>query len=210
MKNFNKLISTIEQVHSQLQASAANAVNQSLTIRNWIIGYYIVEFEQNGEDRAVYGEKLMEKLAEKFNHIKGIDQRSLRRFRLFYILYPHIETAIRGTLSPILVTEEIRGTLSPILTDNPIMETTSPQLANNLLVPANKLISKLSYSHLELLLNIDSQLKRTFYELECIKGTWTVRELKRQINSLYFERRGLSVRTISKKNSKKPIFEVAQ
>jgi predicted nuclease of restriction endonuclease-like (RecB) superfamily len=41
---------------------------------------------------------------------------------------------------------------------------------------------------------LDSQIKRTFYELECIKGTWSVRELKRQINSLYYERSGMSLK----------------
>jgi len=179
MKNFDKLISTIEQVHLQLQAAAASAVNQSLTVRNWLFGFYIVEFEQKGEDRAAYGDKLIEKLAGKLSHIKGIDERSLRRFRQFYMIYPHFDSAIRGTLTPILETVEI-------------VETLSPQLENSLMVPPHKLISKLSYSHIELLFNIDNSLKRTFYELECIKGTWSVRELKRQINSLYFERSGLS------------------
>ncbi len=194
MENFNKLISTIEQVHGQLQASAASAVNQALTMRNWLIGYYIVEFEQNGEDRAVYGEKLIERLSEKLSHIKGVDKRSLFKFRQFYLFYPHIETAIRGSLTPILNAEEKVGTLPPLLSNNQIVGTVSPLFGNNLIVPPNKLISKLSYSHIELLLNIDNQLKRTFYELECIKGTWSVRELKRQINSLYFERSGLSAK----------------
>ena len=194
MENFDKLITTIEQVHRQLQAAAASSVNQSLTVRNWLIGYYIVEFEQNGEDRAAYGDKLVEKLAGKLNHIKGIDERSLRRFRQFYMIYSHFDSAIRGTVSPELYHSPIRGTLSPELSDNQKVWTVSPQFENKLVVPANKLISKMSYSHLELLLNIDNQLKRTFYELECIKGTWSVRELKRQINSLYFERSGLSAK----------------
>jgi predicted nuclease of restriction endonuclease-like (RecB) superfamily len=68
------------------------------------------------------------------------------------------------------------------------------QLQNQPFVPPQKILSKLSYTHIEQLLNIDNQLKRTFYELECIKGTWSVRELKRQINSLYFERSGLSAK----------------
>jgi len=194
MENFDKLITTIEQIHRQLQAVAASSVNQSLTVRNWLIGYYIVEFEQNGEDRAAYGDKLIEKLAGKLNHIKGIDERSLRRFRQFYMIYPHFDSAIRGTVSPELYHSPIRGTLSPELSGNQKVWTVSPQFENKLVVPANKLISKMSYSHLELLLNIDNQLKRTFYELECIKGTWSVRELKRQINSLYFERSGLSAK----------------
>jgi predicted nuclease of restriction endonuclease-like (RecB) superfamily len=192
MRNFNKLISTIEQVHGQLQASAVNAVNQALTIRNWVIGFYIVEFEQNGEDRAVYGEKLIEKLAGKLNHIKGIEERSLRRFRQFYMTYPHFEDAIRGSVTPELGFTEIRGSLTPILPTSPKVGSVNLHLEEQLVVPPQKILSKLSYTHIEQLLNIDNHLKRTFYELECIKGTWSVRELKRQINSLYFERSGLS------------------
>lgn len=194
MENFDKLISTIEQVHGQLQASAASAVNQALTMRNWLIGYYIVEFEQNGEDRAVYGEKLIEKLAGKLRHIKGIEERSLRRFRQFYMTYPHFESAIRGSLTPELGLTEIRGSLTPIFTASPKVWSLTPQLQNQPFVPPQKILSKLSYTHIEQLLNIDNQLKRTFYEIECIKGTWSVRELKRQINSLYFERSGLSAK----------------
>jgi len=194
MENFDKLISTIEQVHGQLQASAASAVNQALTMRNWLIGYYIVEFEQNGEDRAVYGEKLIEKLAGKLRHIKGIEERSLRRFRQFYMTYPHFESAIRESVTPELGLTEIRGSLTPILTASPKVWSMTPQLQNQPFVPPQKILSKLSYTHIEQLLNIDNQLKRTFYEIECIKGTWSVRELKRQINSLYFERSGLSAK----------------
>ena len=64
MKNFKQLIASIEETHLHLQASAANAVNQALTIRNWLIGYYIVEFEQEGNDRAEYGARLLECIAD--------------------------------------------------------------------------------------------------------------------------------------------------
>ena len=194
MENFDKLIITIEQVHRQLQAAAASSVNQSLTVRNWLVGYYIVEFEQNGEDRAAYGDKLIEKLAGKLNHIKGIDKRSLFKFRQFYLFYPYIETAIRGSLTPVFRDKEKVWSVTPLLSGNQIVGTLSTQFENKFVVPASKLISKMSYSHIELLLNIDNPLKRTFYELECIKGTWSVRELKRQISSLYFERSGLSAK----------------
>ena len=194
MENFDKLISTIEQVHGQLQASAASAVNQALTMRNWLIGYYIVEFEQNGEDRAVYGDKLIEKLAGKLLHIKGIDRRSLFKFRQFYLFYPHFESVIRGSVTPILNTEAKVGSLTTLLPEIQIVGSLTTQLQNQPFVPPQKILSKLSYTHIEQLLNIDNQLKRTFYELECIKGTWSVRELKRQINSLYFERSGLSAK----------------
>jgi len=194
MENFDKLITNIEQVHRQLQASAANAVNQSLTIRNWLFGYYIVEFEQNGEDRATYGDKLIEKLAGKLSHIKGIDRRSLFKFRQFYLFYPHIETVIRGSLAPELLANQIVWSVTTLLSDNQKVGSLTPQLQNQPFVPPQKILSKLSYTHIEQLLNIDNPLKRTFYELECIKGTWSVRELKRQISSLYFERSGLSAK----------------
>jgi predicted nuclease of restriction endonuclease-like (RecB) superfamily len=84
------------------------------------------------------------------------------------------------------------GTLSPEFQNVQKVGTLTPQSELGLFLPGEKILSKLSYSHLELLLGIDEPLKRTFYEIECIKGAWSVRELKRQINSLYFERSGLS------------------
>jgi len=192
MSNFSSLVSSIQHLHAQLQQSAINAVNQMLTIRNWLIGYYIVEFEQNGKDRAEYGNRLIESIADELSHIKGIDTRSLFRFRQFYLFYPHLANSVRGSVNPDLGHFEIMGTVSPLLENLLIMGTSSPQLKENLVVPGDKILSKLSYSHIELLLAIEDPLKRTFYEMECIKGYWSVRELKRQINSLYFERSGLS------------------
>ncbi|MGD9157098.1 MAG: DUF1016 N-terminal domain-containing protein [Desulfobacteraceae bacterium] len=61
-----------------------------------------------------------------------------------------------------------------------------------LLIPPEKLINSLSYSHFEQLISFNEDLKRTFYEIECIRGNWMVRELERQIASLYYERSGLS------------------
>jgi predicted nuclease of restriction endonuclease-like (RecB) superfamily len=59
-------------------------------------------------------------------------------------------------------------------------------------IAPEQLIQRLSYSHLELIVDLDDDLKRAFYQIECMRGNWSVRELKRQINSLYFERSGLS------------------
>jgi predicted nuclease of restriction endonuclease-like (RecB) superfamily len=194
--NITQLSTAIHNIHSGLQAAAANAVNKSLTIRNWLIGYYIVEYEQNGEDRIEYGSNLLAVLAEKLN-IKGLTAPELSRTRQFYQTYAHfLETLSQelanysllinlGTLSQDFVldnqTDTIRGTLSA-------------ESKNELQIPPNVLLSKLSFSHFIELIKITDSLKRTFYELECIKSTWSVRELKRQIASLYFERSGLSQR----------------
>ena len=86
MNNFNKLVSTIQQLHQQLQQSAVNAVNQMLTMRNWLIGYYIVEFEQKGKERAEYGSGLLERLSKDLSllHGKGFSLSNVKRMRQFY------------------------------------------------------------------------------------------------------------------------------
>ena len=53
--SYELLISSIAEIHARTQAGAAGAVNRYLTLRNWFTGAYIVEFEQNGEDRASLG-----------------------------------------------------------------------------------------------------------------------------------------------------------
>lgn len=199
--NFFSLIQFIRQTHVVLQQEAAKAINRNLTIRNWLIGFYIVEFEQNGEDRAKYGSRLIAELAKKVNE-KSLSAGNLKVFRQFYVTYPQIGQIIidqlrqigSGTLS---IRQSLIGQFENV--DNqmnvigqlPIGQFRAVQDAP-LMVPPDKLITRLSYTHLVQLLPINDFLKRTFYEIECIKGNWSVAELKRQINSLYFERSGLS------------------
>jgi predicted nuclease of restriction endonuclease-like (RecB) superfamily len=194
--NFEALVAEIEQTHQHFQQQAVKAVNMSLTIRNYLIGFYIVEFEQNGEDRAAYGLKLLDSLAAKLS-IKGLVSAEISRCRQFYFCYPQILGALTQEFKN-LVPQHILGTLSQesnMGVEPSIMESSKLQSTkSNLYVPGEKLLSKLSFSHLVELIKIQDHLKRTFYEIECIKGTWSVRALKRQINSLYFERSGMSAK----------------
>ena len=192
--NFNTLVKTIADIHQRTHASATKAVNMSLTLRNWMIGAYIVEFEQNGEDRASYGEKLLSRLAEYLGKqgIPRCDARELRRFRGFYSTYPQIGDTVGSEWGNVTFMLQKRETVSPIFENQILLpskrETVSPKLGFG----GKYLIEHLSFSHLDLLVDIKPPLKRAFYEIECIKGNWSVRELKRQIGSLYFERSGLS------------------
>jgi len=183
---FETLVESIRQVHEQLSAQARRAVNISLTLRNWIIGLYIVEFELRGADRANYGEKLLSELAKRLTKLKisNCNRRQLYRYLRFYRLYPQIV----GTLSP-----QLKKLLPSSIAKKEKVGTPSPQLQ----VPSERLISRLSYSHLELITDLDDDLRRAFYEIVCMRGNWSVRELKRQISTLYYERSGLS------KNKKK-------
>lgn len=196
--NFDLLVDSISKTHSHFQQQAAKAVNVSLTLRNWLIGFYIVEFELNGEDRSTYGEKLFEELAERLKSINGVDRRALYRFKDFYLLYPQISFYIvdnHRTLSMNnLYSNQIMGSATPQIEELQKVGLATPQSQSKTQVPVEKLISSLSYTHFEQLLQIKDELKRTFYEIACIKGTWSVKELKRQINSLYFERSGLSTK----------------
>lgn len=89
MENFQQLLPSIEQVHNHLQAWVVNAVNQALTVRNLLIGYNIVEYEQQEEDRASYGSNLLGELLQRIK-IKGLTAPELSRSRQFYMSYPQI------------------------------------------------------------------------------------------------------------------------
>jgi predicted nuclease of restriction endonuclease-like (RecB) superfamily len=198
---FEVLVNTIQQTHSTLQQSALKSVNKHLTIRNWLVGFYIVEFEQRGEDRAKYGENLLSELTKSVN-IRGLSQTNLKLNRQFYDMYPQIGQTLSDQLELLtfasssmrqLPTDEFQSVENQIIT---IYQSPTDQSKNtlppDLQVPPEKLIDRLSFSHFTLLFPIEDPLKRTFYEIECIKGNWSVAELKRQINSLYFERSGIS------------------
>lgn len=192
--DFESLVSSLSAVQNALQTTAAHAVNLSLTCRNWLMGHYIVEFEQNGTDRAQYGEQLLKKLEERIN-TKGISERRLREFRQFYLAYPQLGTEVVKVIADC---PEIRRTISAVC-EAPIRRMPSAEFAsaaqnlgNQIFVPAERLLSRLSYSQLLALSAISDPIKRVFYEIESIRGCWSYEELKRQINSLFYERCGLS------------------
>jgi len=215
--NFNELKQSIQQISGTLRKNAISAVNIHLTVRNWLIGFYIVEFEQKGEDKAKYGAKLLQNLADSFDE-EGLSYRNLNLYRQFYLVYPQISVYIPHFFqkyfggiwqSPIAQLsnwekEEDNSILqSPIaelqsseeenvgIGQSPIAQFSPDEVAEQLPY-ITELVSKLSFTHFSLLLPIEDLLKRRFYEVECIKGTWSVRELKRQIDTLYFERSGIS------------------
>ncbi len=97
--SFDKLINAIRNINDELSIQASRAVNVSLTLRNWIIGFYIVEYELRGSDRAKYGEKLIEVLARSLSDIPRTQKRELNRYRLFYKVYPQIGEAVTPQLS---------------------------------------------------------------------------------------------------------------
>ena len=178
---FEFLVASIRQVDEHMAAQAGKAVNISLTLRNWLIGLHIAEYELRGADRADYGDRLLLDLAKRLTdqEVSNCSRRQLYRYLRFYRLYPQIV----GTLSP-----QLKKLLPARSGGFNKVGTVSAQLH----VSPERLLQQLSYSQIELIVDQEDDLKRAFYEIECIRSNWSVRELKRQIVSLYYERSGLS------------------
>ena len=189
--SFEQLAQNIITVDDSMRGVAVKTINQATTLRNWIIGCYIVEYEQNGSDRAKYGDKLIEKLSKRISK-PGLGTTLLRKSRAFYIVYPSIMQVfeIQQTL-PVELKEQIRQTLSVISVPS-YTKRIDDARSSEFYTPAETLVSKLTFSHIVELLSIEDPLVRFFYETECIRGTWSVRELHRQIVSNLHIRIGLS------------------
>lgn len=186
--DFSHLIDAIANIHTQSVAHASRSVNQSLVIRNWLIGCNIVEYEQKGEDRAAYGEQLLDKIGKalKKRGMIACSRFELGRSRQFYRCFPQLHSMISAT--------SIRAT--------PSLESAGQTISRKRATPSLKsrkqialspdLLLRLSWSQIIELLKLDTESQRVFYALQCLNGNWSVRELQRQIGSLFYERVGLS------------------
>jgi predicted nuclease of restriction endonuclease-like (RecB) superfamily len=181
-RNFESLTNSIIETNRFFLDQVQKQVNTAMTIRNWMIGYYIYEYEQKGEDRAQYGEKLYKGLAEnlKKNGAKGFSFTSLHLCKQLYLIYPQIGSELHGSTK---LPEHYEIDVIQAFPEKPEgIELTSPNL----------LINRLSFTHLVELIKQDQPLKRLFYETMCISNNWSVRELQRAISSMLYERTGLS------------------
>lgn len=197
---FEDLSVSVLQTHQTAQTEAIRAINQMATLRNWLIGCYIVEYEQKGSDRAKYGDRLLKRLEDRVN-TKGLNETLFLAARRFYSFYPQVADIINPSIHPILSDKsganlKISATASQ---ESVISATVSPKF----ITPAITLVSKLSFSHIREIMLQDDPMARFFYETECIKGTWSVRELRRQISTNLYFRSGVS------KNPKKLLASIA-
>lgn len=146
--NYNFLINNIGKILEEGRRKAIQSVNQILVETYWGIGKQIIEYEQEGKERAKYGESMLSTLSKdlQIKHGKGFSISNLQYMRLLYIKYSNHQT----------------------------------------------LSGKLSWSHYVELLSIEEDMARAFYEKQCLHEKWSVRELKRQINSALFHRIALS------------------
>ena len=179
------LVARLVALHHESAGRAAGAVNQTLVLRNWSIGAHLVEYEQDGSDRAAYGARLLFRLAADLRRrqVPGTSPDQLERMRTLYLLYPQVAQGISATPSRKSLTGRSRAIGA---TASRKSTTAEPRP-----LPA-EVVLRLSWSNLVELIRLDDPWKRAFYENECLRGGWSVRELQRQIGSLLYERTGLS------------------
>lgn len=177
LHSFGDLTSIIQTTHDAALSSAVKAINRMQTMRNWLIGYYIVEYEQNGKDRAEYGAKLLKKLEERVNR-KGMTTTLFKWARKFYRLYPQMSDNL-----PLNIFRTVSDDFG---------KQKSATVMHQFVTPGKTIISHLSFTHLREIMTLNDPLARYFYEQECIKCTWSVRELRRQISTNLYVRAGIS------------------
>ncbi len=190
---FDQLVTLCSDTHQQFVAAAERTINTHLAARNFLLGLYIVHFEQEGEDRASYGKQTLKALSSALKTAagRGFSVDNLELMRRFYIHFRTeiLRPEISGTPSRISLpdTPEKSETLSRISSE--IQQSTLP--SREMLGPLPKLFP-LGWSHYVELLTIESPDERRFYEIEAAANQWSVRELQRQIASSLYERLALS------------------
>ena len=157
----------IERLIADARTHVARTVNVAEVITKFEIGRIIVEVVQEGEERATYGKQLLQGVADLLTDRLGdgwsVD--TLKRCRKFFMIYS---------------VKEIGATLLPQSSDNNL---------GNSVDQIQKYPFVLSWSHYLVLMRIESDAERNFYEIECQKQNWSVRQLQRQYNSSLYERR---------------------
>jgi hypothetical protein len=209
--NFDRLVDELAALQSRARDAAARSVDEILTLRSWLIGVWIVAFEQDGADRARYGDDLLNALAAAFKRrgVAGLGASNLKNFRQLALTWPRL--GIRQTASgesapalPAMIRQTVSAGLLPSL---PARSETLPWQDD---AWHERLRRELSFSHLLELSRVQEPLARAFYEVQVLAHRWSVRELKRQRDSMLFERIGLSKDLDEKRRMNIPSLKLAK
>jgi predicted nuclease of restriction endonuclease-like (RecB) superfamily len=201
MQEIQNLVTVISETQTYFRQQAQKQVNIGLTLRNWFFGFYIVEYEQKGRDRAVYGENLIQNLSKllREKHLKGFSAVNLRMYRSFYLCYPEIQQSLTVELylNDFQQNTILQSATGKLIADQAqakndeivILQSASAKSITDI----EKLINHLSFTHIVELIKQDNETKRSFYQWQSIANSWSVRELQRAVNSMLYERTGLSL-----------------
>jgi hypothetical protein len=170
--NFEQLVERIAEIHERFGTQAFKAVNVCLTCRNWLAGLHIKEYELGGADRAKYGSRLYQTLAERLagNLDACYTPRYLQLCRQFYDVYPQIAKSLISQSAAL--PSFAKSLISQLTPNREILPANQASVPG---IPPETLITSLSFTHFIELIKIEPPLKRAFYEIECVRGNWAVR-----------------------------------
>lgn len=176
---FDKVSLLIEHSRKQVYTT----INVAEVYTKYHIGQYIVEYEQQGKERAKYGKAILKQLSrsltERFG--EGWSVENLTLFRKFYMVYSKSENLVTAGYE--IQNEGVNQ--SPTNQENvPIVKSSSDIKAEPKFT--------LSWSHYLVLMRISDPNARRFYEIECASQQWSKRQLSRQVGSSLYERLALS------------------
>ena len=181
-KNNDNLFLKIDELIFQMKNRVVTTVNTAMVYTYFEIGRYIVEDEQKGKQRAEYGKAVLKdvsaRLTEKYGN--GWSVENLNLMRKFFTIYSVQNTNSVNTVYQI--SDDKKSV--PVLPDSKIV--------NTVYEIQKKPDFTLSWSHYLILMRIENEHERRFYEIECKEQNWSVRELARQVNSCLYERLALS------------------
>ena len=169
--DFDILVNQIQQTNNILQQEVFVAINKAITCRAWLTGFYIVEYEQNGKDRAKYGEHLLQKLSKRLGE-KSFGLSSLKNYRLFYLYYPNLKNIIIEYISNSYKNKHFLELANSITKSQSAIDQLNIHSNDIVIYHKNEeitinpylLFTRLSYTHIIQLLHLDDNLQRTFEE----------------------------------------------
>jgi len=180
-RSYEQLLTTVVLLLEEGRRVSARSVQAIMTATYWQVGRYIVEYEQGGRDRAKYGGRLIENLSAELTKRfgRGFGLVNLNQMRKFYQLW--------AAAAAVLVGPDRRAI--GVASKN---ASNSSDASEELKIAQQMGRFPLSWSHYVRLMSVKSPDARHFYEMEALKGSWSVRQLDRQISTLFFERQALS------------------
>lgn len=180
-----KLFDRVALILDQARERVVRSVNSEMVLAYWHIGREVVEYLQAGEERAAYGQRLLESLSERLHERfgRGFSVTNLRYFRLFYQAYSDRDPEIRHQPC-----DELVGDTSSQNHHKGGDVSADLALASNLGNSLSGFAATLSWSHYRTLTKVRNFAERNFYEIEAEKQNWSVPHLERQIDSLLFAR----------------------
>ena len=180
MNEFGELFSKAKQLIENARNAMGVMVNSVTVYTSFLLGKYMIEEEQQGENRAKYGARILDSLAAFLTNEygRGFSRSNLANMRKFYLVYrdrdPEIVQSGIGHLGEMQKSGIVQSAIGQLTVSQPAFP------------------FQLSWTHYQVLITVENEDERSFYEQEAIRGVWNVETLKRQYHSSLYERLLLS------------------